>query len=114
MPSILSFPFYLFVQVYLFILREKESSSRGGAEREGERKSQAGPHLSVWSLMQGSNSQTVRSWPGPKSRAEHLTDLATQVPWVFLFKEDKDFIKQIMALREDPYVKWNTNQIWGF
>ena len=34
---------------------------QGGAEREGERESQAGSALSAQSLMRGSNSRTVRS-----------------------------------------------------
>ena len=49
----------LFFNDYFFILRQRES--RGGAERGEERESQAGSTLSVQSLMQGSNSQTVRS-----------------------------------------------------
>ena len=39
--------------MHLFILREREHASRGGAEREGQRErdreSQAGPMLSAWS-----------------------------------------------------------------
>ena len=51
--------------VYLFMLRERErerlGTSRGGAEREGERESQAGSALSAQSLMEGSIPQTMRS-----------------------------------------------------
>ena len=39
--------FETFLNVYLFILRELESMSRGGAEREGDRESQAGSTLSM-------------------------------------------------------------------
>ena len=51
---------------FLFILREKDSRSWGGAEKEGERASpgarrRAGPH-------------TVRSWPESKSRVGRSTD----------------------------------------
>ena len=52
--------------------------SRGGAERERQRESQAGSTMSAWNPMWGSNSRTTRSWPEPKSRC--LTDWATQAP----------------------------------
>ena len=50
----------LFIVIFLslFILKETESVSRGGAEREGE--SQAVSVLSVQRLMQGSNSQNCK------------------------------------------------------
>ena len=71
---------FFFLNAYLFILRERESTHTGGAEREGDRESQAGSTLSSQSLMWGSNSWTERSWPELKSRVGHLTDRATQVP----------------------------------
>ena len=43
--------------------------SRGGAEKEGDRGSKAGSVLTADSLMQGSNSPSVRSPPEPKSDA---------------------------------------------
>ena len=51
--------------------REREYMQEQGRsrEREGERESQAGSTLSVQSLMQGLNSQTVRSRPELKSDA---------------------------------------------
>ena len=51
---------FFFKFIYLF-LRERESMSEGGAEREGERESQAGSTLSMRSPMWGLNSRTVRS-----------------------------------------------------
>ena len=52
--------------------RERETmgthASRGGAEREGDR-IQRGSVLTAESLMRGSNSQTVRRLPEPKSDA---------------------------------------------
>ena len=51
--------------------------SGGGAQREGERGSQAGSTLTVQSPMQRSISQIVRSWPELKSRVRHLTVWAT-------------------------------------
>ena len=47
---------------YLF-LREREwgNMSRGGAESEGDRGSEAGSVLAAVSLMRGLNPQTVRS-----------------------------------------------------
>ena len=55
-------------------------TSRGRAEREGERESQAGSSLSVQSLTWSSISRIMRSWPEQKSRVRCLTDWATQVP----------------------------------
>ena len=52
----------------------------GRAEKEGERKSQAGPTLPVGSRTRGLNSQSVRSWLESKSRVGCLTDWATQAP----------------------------------
>ena len=43
--------------------------SRGGAEREGDRESQAGRALTAVSPMRGSNSRTVRAGPELKSDA---------------------------------------------
>ena len=59
--------FYLFIYLltYLFIFKfiyfERERMTRGGAEREGERESQAGSAPSVQSPMWGSNPRTVKS-----------------------------------------------------
>ena len=61
--------------VYLFWERE---SMWGGAEREGDRESQAG-------LTRDSISWTMRSWPELKSRVGRLTDWATQAPLVFFY-----------------------------
>ena len=47
-------------KVYLF-LREREHTSQGGAEREGDRGSEAGSALTADSPTWGSNSETVRS-----------------------------------------------------
>ena len=56
--------------VYFFGERERQSTSRGGAERERETqnlKQAPGFELLAQSLMQGLNPRTVRSWPEPKS-----------------------------------------------
>ena len=45
-----------------------------GAEREGEKESQAGSVLSAHILMRGSDSQIMRARPEPKSRVGHLTN----------------------------------------
>ena len=77
-----------FLNVYLFIFERKRGgtcvrvSMQGRAEREREGESQAGSALSAQSQMWGLNSQTVRSWPEPKSSVGPLTDWATQVPQV--------------------------------
>ena len=67
--------------LYLFILRERESThtckqGRGRERREGERESQAGPMLSAQSPMRGSIPETVRSWPESKSRVRCLNRLS--------------------------------------
>ena len=60
-----NFPYCLFIFwmfTYLF-LRESERARRGGAEREGDRRSKTGSTLSVQSPTQGSSSWAMRSWP---------------------------------------------------
>ena len=49
---------------------QRQSMSRGGAERQGDTESKAGSKLSAQSPTWGSNSQTARSWPEPKSDAQ--------------------------------------------
>ena len=44
--------------------------SGGGAEREGNRRSEVGSVLTAESPVQGSNPQTMRSCPEPKSDAQ--------------------------------------------
>ena len=64
--------------------REKETERERRCPCEQERgrrwQLQAGTVLSVQTLRWGSNSQTMRSWPEPKSRVRCLTDWATQAP----------------------------------
>ena len=56
---------YLFFNIYSFLRdRERQSMSRGGAEREGETqnpKQAPGSELSAQSPTQGSNSRNMRS-----------------------------------------------------
>ena len=59
---------FFFFNVCLFILRERDTESRGGADREGDTEAQAGSTPSAQSLTWGSNSRTVRSCPEPKPR----------------------------------------------
>ena len=52
---------------------QRQSANRGGAERERERQNQKqapGSELAAQSPTRGLNSQTVRSWPEPKSDAQ--------------------------------------------
>ena len=65
-------PILTFFNVYLFISRESES--KGVAEREGERETQANSTLSAHSPMWGSISRTVKSRHEWKSRVQHLTN----------------------------------------
>ena len=95
-PYNLTFPFIFFCSTLfkkcLFIYfeskreRERESTSRGGAEREAERECQADSTLSTQSWMQGSILRTVRSWPEPKPRVRHLINWAPRHPGTFSFK----------------------------
>ena len=60
--------------------------SRGGAERERETqnpKQAPGSELSAQSPMRGSNSQTVRSWPEPKSDAQPTEPPRRPTTWHF-------------------------------
>ena len=99
--------FYSF-KFYLFILRETERASWGGAERQGERESQAGSVLSAHSLTRGSKSRTMRSWPELEPRAGCLTDWATQAPPFVVLKNEFQSIAatQYMSLM---YLGWSPN-----
>ena len=50
--------------------RERQSMNGGGSEREGDTEAEAGSELSAQNLTRGSNSQTMRSWPEPNSKAQ--------------------------------------------
>ena len=67
------FFFLIFLNVFLFIFeteRNRAWAGEGQRERETQNLKQApGSELSAQSLTRGSNSQTVRSWPEPKSDA---------------------------------------------
>ena len=60
---LLSLSLYYFFNVYLFLRdRERQSTSRAGAEKETQNLKQApGSELSAWSPMRGLNSPTVGS-----------------------------------------------------
>ena len=73
---------FFFFFFLMFIYFERESRSRGGAERGRERIPSRLWGLSAQSPMQALIPQTMRSWLEPKSRVGHLTDWATQVLWV--------------------------------
>ena len=72
------FSFFLFKMFVYSFSRDRES--RGGAERGGDRESQAGSSLSVQSPAGGLISQTMSSWAESTSRVGTLTDRATQEP----------------------------------
>ena len=73
------------MRIYLFILRERTTcwQQARGAEREGEKESQASSVFSA-EPNTGLSLMTVRSWPEPKSRVRYLTDWDTQasLKWV--------------------------------
>ena len=67
-----------FYYIYSFLRdKEKQSTSGGGADREGDTESEAGSRL--WAVSTepavGLKSQTSRSWPEPKSDVQP-TELA--------------------------------------
>ena len=64
--SLLIRHFTIFKKFLKFIYFERARDG-GGAEREEDRESEAGSVLTAESPMRGSNLQTVRSWPEPKS-----------------------------------------------
>ena len=67
-----SLPLILFFFMFIYFWRrDREQAGEGQRERETQNLNQApGSELSVQSLMQGSNSQAVRSWPEPMSDAQ--------------------------------------------
>ena len=73
--------------LFLYFERESERTCTWGRgkERGRERASKTGCTLSAQSLMWGSISWTLRSWPELKSRVGRLTDWATPVPQITFF-----------------------------
>ena len=66
-----SIVFFLSLFMYFESKRERECvHTRGEGQKEEETESQAGSLPSVQSPRWGSNSQTVRSWPEPRSSIE--------------------------------------------
>ena len=63
--------------MFIYFERKHVCTSWGGAEREGERKFQAGSMLSAQSPRQDSIRGTVRSWREPKSRLNQLSHPGT-------------------------------------
>ena len=74
--------FWCFCFCFVFFLRERQRQCKWKRGSERERESQVGSALSAQSLMWGSHSWIVRSWPEPKPRVRCLTDWGTQVPQV--------------------------------
>ena len=78
------FLFFVFFNIYLF-LRQRQSMGRGGDQRERETqnlKQARGFELSAQSPTRGSNSQTARSWPEPKSDAQPTEPSRRPRSWV--------------------------------
>lgn len=71
---------FLSLTILFIYLRERERERvGGGAEKKGERETQAGSALRVGSDTE-LNPRTLRSWPAPKSGVGHLADWVTQAP----------------------------------
>ena len=72
--------YFLFFFYFLMFIFERQSVSRGGAEREGDTESELSAQSPTW----GSNPRTARSRPEPKSGAQ-----PTEPPgrsWTISFK----------------------------
>ena len=69
--------FWYSIFLSLFIYFERERESRRGT-KWGKREYQEGSTLATQSPMQGSNTQTMRSWLEPKPRVRCLNNWATQ------------------------------------
>ena len=69
---------YLFFKVYLFIYLERDRTRVGGCSKRGRERIPTRPVLSAWSLMWGSNSEIMKSWPELKPRVGWWTDWDTQ------------------------------------
>ena len=77
------------LNMYLFFRKsQRQSMSRGGAERDGDMESEAGSELSSQNLMWGLNSQTVRSSPEQKSDTQ-LTEPPRHPPDDFVLNEKR-------------------------
>ena len=84
-PNFLSSIFLFFYLKFIYFWeRERESTSKGGAETEGERGSKAGSVLTAESLMQGLNPQNSEIMTWTKVRC--LTDWATHMPLSPIFQ----------------------------
>ena len=74
-------------------MRDRDSMSKGRAEREKETqnpKRAPGSELSAQSPTRGWNSQTVRSWPEPKSDAQPTEPPRHPRYHLYLSKENKN------------------------
>ena len=78
-----------FFNVYLFLRereRQRQSTSRGGAEREGDTESEAGSRLCAVSTEPDVRlklmNRKIMTW----AKVRHVTDWATQAPYLFIFK----------------------------
>ena len=80
--------FIFFLSLFIYF-RERETVGEGQRARGRERNPGRICTISI-SPRQGSNSQTVRSWTEPKSRVEHLTSWAMQLP-----QKDKAFKPEV-------------------
>ena len=69
--------------------RERENVSRKGAEREGDRGFEVGSALTAESPMRGSNLQTMRSRPEPKSDTQP-TELVPRNGWYLTHTWSRD------------------------
>ena len=85
-PS-LSLSLSLFLNIFILLFeRQRQSTSRGGAERQGDTESEAGSssELLVQSPVQGLNAWTLRSWPEPNSDTQPTEPPRLPSPFSFL------------------------------
>ena len=99
----------LFFFKFIYFERNRDSVSRGGAEREREREN---PKLTIQSPTQASNPGNCEIMTWAKTKSPHLTHWATQAPLNFLV-----FLSlgatMWLALTKKSWAKVNVWHFWA-
>ena len=99
------------ISLSLFILSERAYTQVGeGAERKGERESQAGSKLSAWSPTWGPISQTVRPWPELKS-SQALNQLAPLNTPFYEVQEEAKLICEDINCNSGCQDRWSKDKM---
>ena len=88
------YSFVYFSILYIFFkclfLRERQSVSRGGAEREGDTDSEAGSRLWAVSTEPNMGARTHKLWDRDLSRIRRSTNWATPVPLFYFLEKERE------------------------